>query len=262
MGIKLSISNISWALENDQQVYEYLKNAGFQGLEIAPTRVFPNEPYNRKQEAREFASEIREKYGLIICSIQSIWYGRNERIFGTDKERQFLFDYTKRAIDFAEILGARNIVFGSPKNRCIRDGDDENIAIDFFRTLGDYAAEHGTVLAMEANPVIYGTNYINNTNDAVKLIKMVGSKGFKLNLDYGTIIYNEENIENINSFFEYVNHIHISEINLGLIEQRNGHKELIRILSNSSYDGYVSIEMKKQDDVREVFKTIDYIAGL
>lgn len=262
MGIKLSISNIAWTEENDQQVYQYMQNVGFQGLEIAPTRVFQERPYEKKDEAKLFAQDVKKKYGLSICSMQSIWYGHGEKIFGTDEERQILLDYTKQSIDFAKEVGAGNLVFGCPKNRCIGEYDDIGIAVEFFRTLGDYSAEHGTVLAMEANPVIYGTNFINRTNEAAELIKEVGSKGFKLNLDFGTIIYNEEKIQDVTAYINLINHVHISEPNLKLIEHRAEHKELLRILKDFSYDGYVSIEMCRRDDVSEVFKTIDYIASM
>ena len=43
--LKLSISNISWDSKYDQEIYKYLLDNNIQGLEIAPTRVFPNNPY-------------------------------------------------------------------------------------------------------------------------------------------------------------------------------------------------------------------------
>lgn len=262
MGIKLSISNIAWSAENDQKVLEYMRQAGFQGLEIAPTRVFQDKPYEKKEEARAFAKSIKEKYGLSICSMQSIWYGHSEKIFGSDQERSVLLNYTKQAVDFAAVVGARNLVFGCPKNRCIGEDDDKAIAIQFFKELGDYAAEYGTVLAMEANPVIYGTNFINKTKDAVELIKEVGSNGFKLNLDFGTIIYNEESVEDIVAYISLVNHVHISEPNLKMIEPSDEHRELLRLLKDAEYSGFVSIEMGRRDDMTDVFKTIDYVAAL
>lgn len=262
MGIKLSISNIAWNSEHDQQMYEYLKQIGYAGLEIAPTRVFPEKPYEKLQEAREFAKMMYEEYGLKICSLQSIWYGRSEKIYGSSKERNALMDYTKTAIDFAEIIGADNLVFGCPKNRCIEREEDWYIAADFFKALGDYATEHKTVLALEANPVIYGTNFVNKTNEAIKLIKKVESKGFKLNLDFGTIIYNEESITDLIPYIELINHVHISEPNLRLIARRDEHKELLRALRDGRFNGFVSIEMRKQEDINSVLRTIDYVAAL
>ncbi len=262
MGIKLSISNIAWISENDQQVYDYTQKAGFSGLEIAPTRLFPEQPYEKRSEASDYSQRLKDKYGLRICSMQSIWYGHSEKIFGTTEERSVLLDYSKQAIDFAEAIGAGNLVFGCPKNRVIGDNDDIRIAVNFFREIGDYAAEHGTVLAMEANPVIYGTNFINRTIDAIELIKEVGSKGFKLNLDFGTILYNNENIEELSSYVDIINHVHISEPGLKLIEKRDGHKALMGMLKTAGYDRYVSIEMGKREDVKDVYRTIDYLATM
>lgn len=262
MGVKLSISNIAWSSEYDQSIYEYIRSAGFVGVEIAPTRLFPDRPYEKKKEAKEYAESLELKYGLKICSMQSIWYGHSEKVFGTTEERNILLDYTKQAIDFSENIGAGNIVFGCPKNRNTGGNDDRSIAIQFFRELGDYAARHGTVLAMEANPVIYGTNFINKTREAVELIKEVNSTGFKLNLDFGAIVYNEERIEDIESYIEIINHVHISEPNLKVIEHRDEHKVLLRMLRRLGYDKYVSIEMGNSNCVEDVYQTIDYITTL
>ena len=42
--MKCSASNIGWRPEEDQRVWQLLKEYGYQGLEIAPTRVFPGGP--------------------------------------------------------------------------------------------------------------------------------------------------------------------------------------------------------------------------
>ena len=173
-----------------------------------------------------------------------------------------LLDYTKKAIDFAEAMGTKNLVFGCPKNRCIENEEYASIAVDFFRTLGDYAEAHETVLALEANPVSYGTNFINKTYDAIELIQKVDSKGFKLNLDFGTIIFNKENIMDLISHVNLINHVHISEPNLKLIEHRKEHQELINLLKKHKYNAFISIEMKRCEDIYDVLKTIDYIAAL
>lgn len=262
MGIKRSISNIAWTQEYDQSIYEYLNKAGFEGLEIAPTRWFPESPYDNNAEAKKYSRRLENKYGLKICSMQSIWYGHSEKIFGSEAERTILFDYTKKAIDFAEAVGAGNLVFGCPKNRVIGENDDIDIAVRFFKELGDYAADHGTVLAMEANPKIYGTNFLNKTQEAIDFIREVDSRGFKLNLDFGTIIYNEENIEELETYTEFIHHIHISEPNLELIQQRNEHRVLMNMMKDHCYDNYISIEMGKCEDINDVYRTIDYITTL
>ena len=158
--MKLSISNIAWTLDNDKNVYGMMKQYGFEGLEIAPTRIFPDKPYDKNDEAKQWAEDIYNEYGLSVSSMQSIWYGVQEKVFGTEEERKILLDYTKKAIDFAVSIKCNNLVFGCPRNRNIPEGVNEDVAISFFKELGDYAYSVGTVIGMEANPTIYNTNYM------------------------------------------------------------------------------------------------------
>ena len=66
--MNLSISNIAWSAENDNEMYRFLHDTGFQGLEIAPTRVFSQAPYENISKARIWAENLREKYSLVIPS--------------------------------------------------------------------------------------------------------------------------------------------------------------------------------------------------
>ena len=193
--MKLSISNIGWAAEQDTQVYDLMKRFSFSGLEIAPTRIFPENPYEKLDAAREWAQMLKQQHGFCIPSMQSIWFGRQERIFGTADEREILLDYTKKAIDFAAAIDCKNLVFGCPRNRTLPDSMDPQIGVEFFRAIGDYALRRGTVIGMEANPPIYNTNYINDTPSALRLIEEVNCDGFQLNLDVGTMIHNGESAD-------------------------------------------------------------------
>ena len=91
--MRLSISNIGWSEENDAAVYSIMKNNGFMGLEIAPPRIFPEQPYSKLDEARAWADELKKEHGFVVPSMQSIWYGRSEKLFGTDEERAALVDF-------------------------------------------------------------------------------------------------------------------------------------------------------------------------
>ena len=79
--IKMSISNIAWLPENDEEMYSFMNHLEYSGLEIAPTRIFPEKPYNKIIEAKKFKKNLKEKYNLEISSMQSILYGINEKIF-------------------------------------------------------------------------------------------------------------------------------------------------------------------------------------
>lgn len=260
--MKLSISNIVWDGSQDGKVYELMIWYGYSGLEIAPTRIFPEAPYSKNTEAKIWSKNLKEQYGLVIPSMQSIWFRRKENIFGTSEERKGLLDYTKMAIKFAEAIGCTNLVFGCPRNRNIPDDVSYDIGVRFFKELGDYAAEHNTVIGMEANPSLYNTNYINDTESAFELIRMVNSKGFLLNLDVGTMIQNEEDVNELEGKVGLINHVHISEPNLKPIKERKLHKDLKKVLENESYTGFVSIEMGKTDDLRLIERRLDYVRSI
>ena len=261
--MKLSISNIAWSTEHDNTMYQFLKDNGFDGLEIAPTRIFPEKPYEHLSEARDWAQLLKDQYGLAVPSMQSIWYGHTEKIFGSKEERKILLDYTKKAINFAEIIGCNNLVFGNPKNR---DAEDIPsilpIAIDFFKEIGDYALDHNTVVALEPNPTIYNTRFMNYTEQAVEMAYKSSSEGIKVNIDLGTIIHHEEDINYLKQIPEYINHVHISEPGLNLIEKRDIHRELFAILSSIGYNSFISIEMGNNGNIEMVKSIIEYVKAL
>lgn len=262
--MKLSISNIGWAAELDTQVYDLMVRYGFSGLEIAPTRILPEAPYDRLDDLEKWFAGIRERYGFQIPSMQSIWYGRQEKLFGSDAERDVLTAYTKKAIDFAAAIGCKNLVFGCPRNRQLPEGGDPGKALPFFRELGAYAAGKGTVLAMEANPPLYDTNYINDTPSALTLIDQVASNGFRLNLDVGTMICNREQVSDLRGHVKDINHVHISEPGLKNIQKtdRDLHRQLISLLKNEGYEGFVSIEIGRQEDLSAIEETMCYVRDL
>lgn len=259
---KLSISNIAWAKEYDNEIYQFISDNGFTGLEVAPTKIIEENPYDNLNLAKTFADEIKEKYNLDICSIQSILFGKTEKLFGSNEERQKLFDYTKKAIDFASAINCHNVVFGSPKNRIMENKEQYQIAVKFFNELGNYATQKNTTISIEANPIIYGTNFINTTEQAFQLVKELKNRGFMINIDFGTIIENNENIDLIIKNIELVNHIHISEPNLVLIKKRKLHQEFANKLKQTSYNKFVSIEMKNTNNINYIKSTIKYIKGV
>ena len=256
--MKLSISNIAWSQAEDEEVYAFLKEVGFSGLEIAPTRIFIESPYEKLQQAKAFSDLLKSNYKLEISSMQSICFGRDEAIFGAEADRKSILDYVKKSIDFANMIGCKNLVFGSPKNRIIGENQMQ-IALDFFNELGVYAASKNTVLALEPNPEIYGTNFINTTNEAFNFVKEINSAGLKVNFDFGTFLYNQENLSDITKNLKWINHVHISEPYLELIQPREIHKDLIKMLLENEYENYISIEMKNQNDLASVKKTALYL---
>ena len=255
--MKVTISNIAWQPENDAEMYAFLKENKCTGIEIAPTRIFPENPYSDLGKVASFSNELKVNYGLKVVSMQSICFGRNEAIFSSEEERNSLLNYIKQSIDFASVLGCNNLVFGSPKNRNINPNQEE-IAIEYFSEIGKYAAKKNTVFAFEPNPVIYGTNFINTTIQALDFVKACNVEGLKVNFDLGTVIYNDESLAILENNLKWINHIHISEPYLEEIQQRSLHNELASILRKEKYENYISIEMKGGSELEKIKDIIQY----
>ncbi len=272
--MKLSISNIGWEAEYNEQVYGLMKTYGFSGVEIAPTIWVPKKPYEADgvEKAKNIAAKLKEDYGFVVPSMQSILFGRQEKIFEDEEGRNALFDYMKQALNYAAAIGCKNLVFGCPKNRSIPDAllcnDAAVDAIErgFFKELGKYAASVGTVLAMEANPPIYNTNYMNGTERALNLVERMDSKGFLLNLDVGTMVNNEESVKLLDGRVALINHVHISEPGLKVIKVRPLHRELKAVLTDGGYDRFISIEVGKNNlgdkPLESIEKMMEYVAKI
>ena len=82
--MKLSISNIAWPTEWDEEIYFAMQEWGYTGLEIAPTRIFPEDPYENLSKVSDWYEGMRDRF--VIPSMQSIWFGRSEKIFGTEED--------------------------------------------------------------------------------------------------------------------------------------------------------------------------------
>lgn len=259
-----AISNIAWNSSEDEFVYNLLQEYGIKGLEIAPTRLINNQPYIELDKAKKISMTLKKEYGLAIPSMQSILFGRNEKLFGEDAERSVLKVYLFQAIDFAETIQCKNLVFGSPKNRAYESIEDTRHAIPFFYEVANYAHQKKVVINIEANPTIYGTNYINSTAEAADLVRCIGHPGFGINLDVGAMVQNQEEINTLESVISLINHVHVSEPYLAPISPRKLHRQLFHLLKEKNFDGYVSIEMKRDesDSIGNVRRAIEYLLNI
>ena len=139
----LAVSNIAWAPHEDEAIAAVLRREGVAGVELAPTKWREQPLEARVEEIAEYRRTWEDR-GLRIVSLQSLLFGRPElQLFGSAAIRAALADYLRRVIDFGAELGAHALVFGSPKNRLrgsLSIGEANDIAIPFFRQLGEHAA--------------------------------------------------------------------------------------------------------------------------
>lgn len=250
--MKLAASNIAWDAADDVAVADLLVAEGFEGVEIAPTRRWPRPLEATDAEMRDYR-EFWESRGLRIVAMQALLFGRPDlQLFGSDESRRELLQYLEGMFRMAAALGARALVFGSPKNRERGRLDVEratNIATEFFARTAARAEAHGVVLCIEPNPPEYGCDFITTTAEAVELCYAVGRLGFAVQGDLGAITMVGDDPSILATNGSNLAHFHISEPNL--VETGTGgadHAAAARALADGAYGGWRSIEMRKSVD--------------
>jgi sugar phosphate isomerase/epimerase len=221
---------------------------GYQGIDIAPGRVFANPFSVTDQEVSEFLKQLRS-YGLRVGGMQSLLYRRSDlTIFEDEVRRGQTMQALCSMIDLGQKLGLAAVVFGSPKNRLIGEVTPAKmqIARTFFGELGDYAHRKGIIFALEPNPAIYGGDFLLSTEDVINFVTEVSSPGLKVNLDTGTLIENAELTlvqQLITQYHSNIGHVHLSLPNLKLLVIEDAHQVVLDSLLSVDYQGWIAIEM-------------------
>ncbi len=246
--MKPAVSNIAWPAADDEAALEMLQASGVKHIEIAPTRHWPDLAQVDEGEARGFAEKLRQR-GFSICGFQALLFGKPElQVFGSDDGRACL-DYLESVCRLAGWMGAKALVFGSPKNR-LRGALSYDAALakatEFFRVLGDAAIKHHVVVCIEPNPSAYGCDFIQTANEAASLVELVNSPGIRMNLDMGELIMNDSDVgRTVEELLPYAGHFHVSEPMLDPFDpKREAHSQAAAALKKFRYQGVVSLEMK------------------
>lgn len=259
--MKIAISNLAWNFEQDEEVLPLLSKYKVKGLEIAPTKIFPNlwEEATPKN-IENYKNNILSK-NINIIAFQALLFGHPElQIFENKITRGNTLDYLKKIILLGEAFGAQNLVLGSPKNRDIHNLSSQaafSMAVGFFSELGNFASQHNTRLCIEPNPKEYNCNFINTSQEGACLVRVVDSLGFRLHLDSGAMHMNQEDPEQvISENIDIVSHFHVSNPNLKeFLETPVNHQFLGQILKRNNYQQWVSIEMLPNENQIDGIKT-------
>ncbi len=254
-----AVSNIAWRFQDRHEAYALLADNQITGLEIAPPLLFADaeDPFCPDMASFKRAMGEIKAAGLNLVSMQSLLFGvEDAAVFGSAEQRLNTRRGLQRSIELAGRMGIRNLVFGSPRQRVVPEGmpigQAHAIATEYFSDLGDSAAAEGTNLALEANPEVYGTNFLTTGHAALEFVRTLGHKAVLFNLDLGELQVNGtfDQIGNlVDQSGPWLSHVHISEPDLSPAPANaETVKALLPELEASSYEHAVSIEMKSHED--------------
>jgi len=239
----LCVSNLSSNSISNEQYYSILKYHGIKNIEIAPTKY--GEWIDIFREGLNYEKIIINKFNLNLYSFQSITYNITNNIF--DDNNEIIMNHIKNVIDVAYNNNVKILVFGSPKNRYISNYDKEyndTIFISFMNKIGDYIDNRDITICIENNSSKYNCNYLNTIDEVGYIVKKINNKNIKMIVDIGNCIMENDDINNINKYSDYIYHIHVSNPYLKPFINYNKsiYKNLVDILKNINYKNKITLE--------------------
>lgn len=216
--MRLAISNIAWDITEDESVAGLLKNYRLDAIDIAPGKYFPL-PVLASNHDIERVKNWWASRGINITGMQALLFGTTGlNVFGTDLIQHELLQHLGAICRIGSVLGAKRIVFGSPKNRDrsgLTDAETLKISTSFFRRLGDIALSHGVMICLEPNPTHYGANFMTTSLDTAAMVRHIAHPAIMMQLDTGAITMNNEQAETVLQYSaDIIGHVHASEPNL------------------------------------------------
>lgn len=246
--MRIAISNIAWDISEDDKIAELLKKYKVDAIDIAPGKYFPN-PLIAENKDIHRVKNYWLSHGVEITGMQSLLFGTDGlNVFGSQESQQAMLDHLAGVCRIAGVLGASQLVFGSPKNRDrsgLSDEQASSIAVEFFNHLGDIADQNGVCINLEPNPTCYGANFMTTGWETLSVVKAIGHPNIKMQLDTGAISINAESIDELlTDAAPYIGHIHISEPALAVVgDGEADHLQFASAIRSTFADPLVIIEM-------------------
>jgi D-psicose/D-tagatose/L-ribulose 3-epimerase len=251
--MRLAISNIAWDTSEDEGIAHLLQRWAIDAIDVAPGKYFPD---LRTATDREIG-RVREwwgKRGIEITGMQSLLFGTSGlNIFGARTVQDAMLEHLAAVCRIGAGLGASRLVFGSPRNRDrsgLADQQAMDIAVAFFRRLGEVAQSFGVRMCLEPNPLRYGANFMTTFAETARIVEAVAHSAVGLQVDTGALSINGENVAlELERRASLIGHIHASEPDLAPLG--NGgvdHAGIFAALSRYLPNHVVCIEMLATKD--------------
>lgn len=251
--MRLAISNIAWDTVEDEAVAALLQRFAIDAIDIAPGKYFPVPASATDADIAQVKDWWAER-GIEITGMQALLFGTTGlNVFGSAASQAALIKHLAAVCRIGAGLGATRVVFGSPKNRDrsgLSDQDALDMAISFFRQLGDIAQASGVAICLEPNPTCYGANFMTSSAETAQVVKCVAHPAIQMQLDTGALTINGENpLAVLREGAALIGHVHASEPNLlPLGDGGTEHGQMAAALSQYLPTHVVSVEMVATKD--------------
>lgn len=216
--MRLAISNIAWDAVEDETIARLLRRYDVDAIDVAPGKYFPDPANATEQDIVRVRNWWADR-GIEITGMQALLFGTTGlNVFGTPAVQDAMLQHLAAVCRIGSGLGAKPLVFGSPKNRDRTGWSDPEVtvtAVSFFRRLGDIAQSFGVEVCLEPNPTCYSANFMTTSAETAWIVRRVAHPAVRMQLDAGALAINGENPESVlQDCSALIGHIHASEPDL------------------------------------------------
>ena len=246
--MRLAISNIAWDTAEDEAIVTLLQRFGVDAIDVAPGKYFSEPGKSSDKDIARIKNWWFER-GFEITGMQALLFGTTGmNVFGPPESRDSMIQHLTAVCGIGAGLGAKRIVFGSPKNRDrsgLTDQETMDVAVSFFRRLGDIAKSCGVVICLEPNPPCYGANFMTTSSETIDVVRQIDHASVMMQLDTGALAVNRENpVTVLQDCAPLIGHVHASEPKLlPLGDGGTDHAKMVAALKQYLPNHVVSIEM-------------------
>jgi len=238
-------------------IYDAVKivaDAGFDGIDIWGGRPHVYRQDFSDLELRELRQRI-EDHGLEVSSLMPAFYRYPHSLSNPNpKVRLDSIEYMRQCVDNAAVLGTK-IVLVVPDLSL--HGQTRATSLQRMMESLDKVAQHASQYDLKLGiEVLYydETNLVNNSDDALHIIRGLGHANIGVVLDTGTLNLSKESpqdiIDKLNGLLlqVHVNDNHGGEKQENLIpgEGTYDFMGLIQVLKENDYSGFLSAELSKE----------------
>lgn len=260
--MRLALSSIAWDVEKESEVINLMKSFGINAVEIVPGKYFGE----LNCVSDEGMDKLRLRWlasGIEVVAMQSLMFGtKGLNIFGTTDAQDSMLSHLEVVCRIGGRLGAKKLVFGSPKSRDISGLEYTaalDIAINFMKRLARIAEYYGVVICLEPNPARYDANFMTTSEETDRVVRLVNHKSIKMQFDTGSLAINHEDIEEVlQRSRDIIGHIHISEPDLLPLGAGGvDHERVSFSIKKYLPDHVVSVEIRpRQEEFSEIYRSL------
>lgn len=253
--MKFAICNETYRDWTLQRTCEDIAAAGYDGVEVAPYTL-DEDPMTINETQAEAAGLVAREAGLDVVGLHWLLVrpkGPALHLTTPDQAvRDHTIEYARHLARLCAAMGGNIMVWGSPKQRNVADGQsyDEAFAnaAGVMRAICEVAEPLDVILALEPlGPA--ETNFMTSAAETVKLIEAVDSPACRLHLDVKAMSAEDKPIPAIiRDSAPHLAHFHANDPNLrGPGAGEVDHVPIAAALREVGYEGYVSVEVFKYD---------------